>query len=90
MREVPVRATPETEGPILELGSEIVEGFRSSRLPEPQGHSEEAARGTVLSGGSPGVEELRSSGDVERCADVIGRAAEMEVEAAPRERGERR
>ena len=36
------------------------------------------------------MEELRSSGDVERCADVIGRAAEMEVEAAPRERGERR
>jgi C_GCAxxG_C_C family probable redox protein len=85
-RRGPVRATPETEGPILELGSEIVEEFRSEFGSLNCRDIQRRLLGRSYNLRDPReVEELHSSGDVERCADVIGRAAEMAVEAVLRE-----
>ncbi|MFP3401671.1 MAG: C-GCAxxG-C-C family protein [Nitrososphaeria archaeon] len=78
-----VRATPETERPILEVGSRIVNEFRSEFGSLSCRDIQRRLLGRSYDLRDPReVEELHSSGDVERCADVVGRAAEMAVEAA--------
>ena len=76
-----VRATPETEGPILELGSRVIDRFRSEFGSINCRDIQKRLMGRAYNLRDPKeVEELHSSKGVEACAEVVGRAAEIATE----------
>lgn len=76
-----VRATPDTEGPVLELGSRVLERFRSEFGSINCRDIQRRLIGRAYNlRDTKEVEELHSSGGVERCAEVVGRAAEIAAE----------
>jgi C_GCAxxG_C_C family probable redox protein len=76
-----VRATPETEGPVLELGSRVIDRFRSEFGSINCRDIQRRLIGRAYNlRDTEEVEELHSSRGVEVCAEVIGRAAEIATE----------